>query len=158
MKNVSTLFLRIVIALGGLFVLAFIVLVGSEVIPEFIEQTPSWFFMPVLGALFLSALPFYFVLFQTFKLLHYIDTNQAFSKLSVKALKLIKYAATVMAVLYAVILPLLYVAAQADDAPGLLAFGIVLTGTAIVVATFASVLQLVLQSAIAIKKENDLTV
>lgn len=158
MKNLSTLFLRIVVGLGGLFVFLFMILVGSEVIPELIEVSPPWFYIPVLGALFVSLVPFYYVLWQTFRLLHFIDHNTAFSILAVKALKRIKYAATVMGVLYVAILPLLYLAAQADDAPGLIAIGIVLTGTAVVVATFASVLQLVLQSAIAIKKENDLTV
>ena len=34
-----------------------------------------------------SAIPFYFALYQAFKLLRYIDKNKAFSELSVKALK-----------------------------------------------------------------------
>lgn len=158
MKNLSTLFLRIIISLGGLFILTFIILVMPELNEEFIENAPAWFYVPVIGVIYTSTIPFFYILFQTFNLLKYIDANKAFSVLSVKALKRIKYAAIIMTVLYAVLLPLLYIAAQASDAPGLVAFGIVLTGTATVVATFASVLQLVLQSAIALKKENDLTV
>jgi hypothetical protein len=41
--------------------------------------------------LYAAAIPFYFALYQAFKLLSYIDGNKAFSELSVKALKNIKY-------------------------------------------------------------------
>lgn len=158
MKHVSTTFLRIVIGLGGLFVLLFIILVMPEVTQELIEQAPAWFTIPVLGVFFLSAIPFYFVLYQTLRLLRLIDAEHAFSQRAVTALRLIKFASTGMAVMYAAILPLLYIAAQVTDAPGLVAIGIVLTGAATVVATFAAVLQLVLASAIRLKEENDLTV
>lgn len=158
MKNIPTLVLRIAITLGGLFVLAFIILAMPEFIEELVANTPNWFYLPVLIAAYLAALPFYFVLYQTFKLLRYIDTGKAFSKLAVGALKKIKYAAFVIGGLFTAILPLLYILAEAEDAPGLLAVGIVFAGTAFVVATFAAVIQMVLHSAIEIKKENDLTV
>lgn len=158
MKNIPTLLLRIAISLGGLFVLAFIILVMPEFVEELVANTPNWFYLPVLIAMYLAALPFYFALYQTLRLLHYIDTGKAFSGFAVKALQRIKYAGVAISALYVAILPLLYSAAQEEDAPGILAIGIVLAGTAIVVSIFAVVLQMVLQSAIALKKENDLTV
>jgi hypothetical protein len=158
MKNFSTVFLRIVIALGGLFVLAFIVFVMPELNGELIETTPQWFYLPVIIAFYAATVPFFFVLYQTFKLLSAIDAHKAFSALSVTALKRIKYAAVIMTILFSAILPLLYVMAETQDAPGLLAIGIVLAGASVTVATFASVLQMVLHSAIALKDENDLTV
>jgi hypothetical protein len=48
--------------------------------------------------------------------------------------------------------------AQKDDAPGLFALALVFIGASFSVAVFAAVLQQLLQNAIAIKKENDLTV
>lgn len=41
----------------------------------------------VLIDLYASAIPFYFALYQAFKLLSFIDKNKAFSELSVRALK-----------------------------------------------------------------------
>ena len=56
--------------------------------------------------LYATALPYYFALYQTFKLLNYIDKNNAFSELSVQALKNIKYSALAISVLYVLGMPL----------------------------------------------------
>ena len=42
--------------------------------------------------LYATAIPYYFALYQTFKLLNYIDKNNAFSELSVQALKILSTA------------------------------------------------------------------
>ncbi|MBP1933196.1 5'-3' exonuclease [Ammoniphilus resinae] len=42
----------------------------------------------VLIDMYAAAIPFYFALYQAFRLLNYIDKNQAFLELSVKALKI----------------------------------------------------------------------
>ena len=70
--------------------------------------------------LYATAIPYYFALYQTFKLLNYIDKNNAFSELSVKALKNIKYSALAISVLYVLGMPLFYLVAERDDAPVLL--------------------------------------
>lgn len=146
------------IGAGGLFVLAFFILVTPEVVEDLVTHTPNWFYLPVIIVMYAAALPFYFALYHTFTLLHFIDAGTAFSQHSVKALKNIKYAAIIIGALYGGIVPLLYILAKAADAPGVLAIGLVLSGTAFVVALFAAVLQSVLRSAIAMKKEHDLTV
>ena len=48
--------------------------------------------------------------------------------------------------------------AQWDDAPGLALIDLVIIGASMVIAVFAAVLQRLLQEAIDIKTENDLTV
>ena len=63
-----------------------------------------------------------------------------------------------MSILYAAGMPILFQIADADDAPGLVLMGMVIVCAPIVIAVFAAVLQRLLQSAIAIKSENDLTV
>ena len=108
--------------------------------------------------MYASAIPFYFALYQAFKLLSYIDKNKAFSELSVKALKNIKYCAITISSLYVVVLPLFYLIAEVDDAPGYHIVGLVVTFASMVIAVFAAVLQRLLQEAIDIKSENDLTV
>ena len=112
---------------------------------------------PLLVGMYLAMIPFFIVLYQTLKLLSYIDRNEAFSKLSVKALKTIKYCAITISILYVLELPFLYLLTKADDAPGIL-IGIVVIFASMVVAVFAAVLQRLLQDAINIKAENDLIV
>jgi hypothetical protein len=97
-------------------------------------------------------------LVQAFKLLSYIDKNQAFSELSVKALKNIKICALTVSGLYLVILPFVFLVADLDDAPGLVIIGMVPVFASLVIAVFAAVLQRLLKEAIDIKSENDLTV
>ena len=108
--------------------------------------------------MYASAIPFYFALYQAFKLLSYIDKNKAFSELSVKALKNIKYCAITISILYVVGLPLFYLIAEKDDAPGVIVVGLVIIFASMVIAVFAAVLQRLLQEAIDIKSENDLIV
>ena len=60
--------------------------------------------------------------------------------------------------LYVVILPFVYIVAELDDAPGLIIVGMVPIFASMVIAVFAAVLQRLLQEAIDIKSENDLTV
>ena len=55
-------------------------------------------------------------------------------------------------------MPLIYYAAEVDDAPGLILIGMVIIFASFVVAVFAAVLQKLLKNAIDIKSENDLTV
>ena len=112
----------------------------------------------VLIDLYASAIPFYFALYQAFKLLSYIDKNKAFSELSVKALKKIKYCAITISILYVLGMPLFYLIAEKDDAPGVIVIGLVIIFASMVIAVFAAVLQKLLQEAIDIKSENDLTV
>jgi hypothetical protein len=55
-------------------------------------------------------------------------------------------------------MPFLIGIAQEDDAPGLAALGLVIVFAAFAIALFAAVLQKLLQEAIAIKSENELTI
>jgi hypothetical protein len=55
-------------------------------------------------------------------------------------------------------MPLMIYAAQRDDAPGVVLLGLVFIFATLVVGVFAAVLERLLQNAIDIKSENDLTV
>ena len=56
------------------------------------------------------------------------------------------------------VMPLFYLIAEIDDAPGIILIGMVIIFASMVIAVFAAVLQRLLQEAIDIKSENDLTV
>lgn len=126
---------------------------GSE---EFPAASRSIFLIMI--GLYATAVPFFIALWQTLKLLSYTDQNKAFSNLSVKALRNIKYCAIIITILYIGGVPLLIPIAEADDAPGLVLMGMVVACAPIVIAVFATVLQRLLQNAIDIKSENELTV
>lgn len=153
MKLSSTTFLRVVIYLISFGVLALCAALLAEGFPNDGKGFAWYFVVP-----FVTVAPFLVALWQTLRLLKYIDSGTAFSERSVKALKLIKYSALSISGLYALILPVMYQAAQAEDAPGVMLIGLVLTFAPLAIAIFAAVLQKVLRSAIDIKSENDLTV
>ncbi|MGG6310548.1 DUF2975 domain-containing protein [Paenibacillus macerans] len=154
----STLFLRGVVFLMGIAVLALCLFGAPEIAKELFEYYPPLVYLPILIGIYGSAIPFFFALYQTLKLLSYIDKNIAFSEASVKALKNIKNCAIAISILYAAILPILFIIAEKDDAPGLAALGLVIVCASLVIAVFAAVLQKLLRNAIDIKSENDLTI
>jgi hypothetical protein len=158
MKIGSTLFLRMAVFLIGTPVLA-LGIFGLTWLPKN-PANPDYahILYPIVIGMYVSAIPFYGALVQAFKLLSYIDKNQAFSELSVKALKNIKICAITISVLYVILLPFVFLVAELDDAPGLVIIGMVPVFASMVIAVFAAVLQRLLKEAIDIKSENDLTV
>ncbi|PWW32484.1 hypothetical protein DFO73_101749 [Cytobacillus oceanisediminis] len=160
MKKVTTLFLKIAVILLGVPILALCIFLVPELGNIAAKLLPEFPYIKYLVSIvfYASAIPFYFALYQAFKLLRYIDKNKAFSELSVKALKKIKYCAITISSLHVLVLPLFYLFAEIDDAPGVIFVGLVVPFASMVIAVFAAVLQKLLQEAIDIKSENDLTV
>ena len=154
MRQSSTVFLRLVVSVFALAILGLCVF-G---LPAAIRSEKTGMYRPILLGMYIPALPFFYGIYQTFKLLNYIDKNKAFSQRSVEALRAIKYCGSIISGLYALALPYIYIVAEKDDAPGVIVIGLVLAGAPLVIAVFAAVLQKLLQNAIDIKKENDLTV
>lgn len=158
MKLGTTLFLKMAVILIALPILALCIyglpwLANNPVNPAYANAL-----YPIIAGLYLSVIPFGFALYQAFQLLCYIDKNKAFSQISVKALKNIKYCAIAISSLYVIMMPFVYIVAEKDDAPGLIIFGMVPVFASMVIAVFAAVLQKLLKEAIDIKSENDLTV
>jgi hypothetical protein len=160
MKKGSTLFLRAVVIVMGLVVLALCVFALPSIYKGGSEEFPaaSRALLAIIVILYASVIPYFIALWQTMKLLGYIDRNIAFSDLSVRALGNIKRCGIAIAVLFMINVPLLLPIAEADDAPGLVLFGFALVCAPIVIAVFAAVLQRLLKSAIEMKSENELTV
>ena len=156
----ETLFLKIAVILIGIPVLALCIFLVPSIANWVAEEIPEFPYLhyPVLIGVYAAAISFFFALYQALKLLSYIDKNKAFSELSVKALKNIKYCAITISILYAGLIPLLIPIADADDAPGAVGFPIIIIFASSVIAVFAAVLQKLLKQAIDIKSENDLTV
>jgi len=156
----ETIFLKFAVVLMGLPILALCIFVLPEIARFFAELNPTLDFLqyPFLIGLYITAIVFFAALYQTLKLLSYIDKNEAFSEVSVSALKNIKYCAITIGSFYVVFMPLIYLMAEVDDAPGMILIGMVIIFGCMVIAVFAAVLQKLLKNAIDIKSENDLTV
>jgi hypothetical protein len=154
MKIGSTFFLRGVILLLGIAVLALCIFI----LPLAIGSEKAGYYRPLLLGMYIAAIPFFIALYQALMLLKYIDKNKAFSILSIRALANIKYCAIVISALYGAGMPYIFYVADKDDAPGAIALGFVIIFASVVIAVFAAVLQKLVQNAIDIKSENDLTV
>lgn len=156
----STYVLRAAVLAVGLAVLALCIFALPATWRAVPAEYPNhtYVFYGIIIAMYAAAVPFFAALFQTMKILSFIDRGKAFSELSVKALKVIKYCGIVISIAYAASLPFFYMWANNDDAPGLLVIAMVLTCAPLAVSVFAAVLQRLLREAIAIKSEHDLTV
>ncbi|MGM0852805.1 MAG: DUF2975 domain-containing protein [Bacillota bacterium] len=156
----ETLFLKIAVFLIGTPVLALCVF-GLPWLAKDAAKSGSeleYLLYGILIVMYVSAIPFFVALYQAIRLLSYIDKNNAFSELSVKALKNIKYCATTITVLYVAGMPLFFLMGEIDDAPGVVVIGMMFIFAPLVIAVFAAVLQKLLKNAIDIKSENELTV
>lgn len=160
MNRGSTNFLRVVVFLIGIvvlllciFALPWIAKQASEV-----DSVISSYLYPMFIGMYVAAIPFFIALYQALRLLSLIDRDHAFSEYSVRALKNIKFCAVTISIVYMVIMPFFYLIGEIDDAPGVIVIGLVIIFASMVIAVFAGVLQKLLNSAIDIKSENDLTV
>lgn len=160
MKRGTTIFLRIAVYIIGLPILGICIFWLPWLGNRLAEIKPDFAYLeyPFLIGLYATALAYFIALYQTLELLVYIDQNIAFSDLSVEALKKIKFCAFAISLLYAAGFPFLIGIAKENNAPELAALGLVIAFTAFTIALFAAVLQKLLQEAIAIKSENELTI
>ncbi|MEF2245722.1 DUF2975 domain-containing protein [Paenibacillus sp. IITD108] len=160
MERGTTLFLKTAVILIGIPVLALCIFLVPEIANYTAVLYPDHAYLKYLVFIvfYAAAIPFYFALYQAFKLLGYIDKNKAFSDLSVQVLKKIKYCAFLISSLFVLGLPIFYLIAEKDDAPGIIIIGMVLIFASMVIAFFAAVLQKLLKEAIDMKSENDLTI
>ncbi|MFP7492206.1 DUF2975 domain-containing protein [Terribacillus saccharophilus] len=156
----ETLFLKFAVFFMALPMVALCIFVIPAISFGSADYYPEAEFLKyfVLVALYLSALAFFAALYHSFRLLGYIDKNIAFSDLSVQALKRIKQCGILISIIYVLLMPMIYLVAERDDAPGLILVGAAIIFGALVITFFAAVLQKLLQNAIDIKSENDLTV
>jgi hypothetical protein len=154
MKQGSTLLLKGVIVVIGLAVLA-VYIFG---LPRVIGTVNMGGYDPILMGMYIPGVPFFIALYQGIKLLNNIDESKAFSESSVQALKNIKYCGILISAWYVAGLPYIFIVADKDDAPGVVAIALIIIFVSAVVAIFAALLQKLFQNAVDIKSENDLTV
>lgn len=156
----ETLFLKVVIIALALAVLTGCIFAVPGLIQAGNDFNSHYRYVFYGGAVGVTstAILFWIIIWQAFKILILIDHDNAFSQTTIKILRLIKWLAVAMGVVYALELPSLYVLADHMDAPGVLMIGIILTGASIVISVFAALLEKLLANAVNYKSENDLTI
>lgn len=152
MKHGSTLFLKIAVFIIGVPVLALCIfwLPGIAARDAAAHPETAYLQYPFLIGAYITVTPFFVVLYQALKLLSYIDRNKAFSELSVRALKYIKYCAITISALIVVgiMSGVILFAGKGEDITGFISLGLMLTFASMVIAVFAAVLQRLLKDAI----------
>ncbi|NMD68653.1 DUF2975 domain-containing protein [Bacillus sp. DNRA2] len=162
MKQGSTLFLKTVIYIIGIAVLALCIFGLPELAAKDAAAHPETAYLqyPFLIGAYILVTPFFVALYQALKLLSYIGQNKAFTELSVKALIYIKRCAiTISTIIIAGLITVIVLfGGKGEDITGLISLGLILTFASMVITVFAAVLQKLFQEAIEMKSENDLIV
>jgi hypothetical protein len=157
MKKSSTIFLQAVIVLIGIGALAFILwephVEGANAHATLFQMYfNSFVIYAVIGST-----PFFAALYHAFKVLGYVRQNKAFSQATVNSLRLIKYCALALVGFVAVSV-IFMIGGDREDRPAGLFMRILVTFPSIIVATVAAISERILQNAVDLKSENDLTV
>jgi hypothetical protein len=158
MKQGSVIFLQVVIILIGIGALALMLWFPHiEGRNANADLAAIYLHDPFLAYVYIASIAFFVALYQAFMLLRYIGQNKVFSQSAVNTLRAIKYCAMVIVGLIWVGV-LLIMLGDSDDRPPVVAMGVLTSFVSIVIATAAAVFERLLQNAVDIKSENDLTV
>jgi len=158
MKRSSTIFLQVVIVLIGMGALA-LLLWEPHIEGRNAHATLSqiYFHDPFLAYAYTASIAFFAALYQAFKVLGYVRQNKVFSPEAVRALRTIKLCA--LAIIGFVVGAEIFIRLQpSDDRAGGTFIGVVFIFGSVVIATAAAMFERILQNAVDIKSENDLTV
>lgn len=161
MNRSSILFLQMVIVLFGVAVLAFLLWEPQvEGVNKNRTNFEIYFQDPLLAIVYVGSIPFFVALYQAIRALGYVSRDQVFSQEVVKALRIIRYCA--LAIIGFVVLAELFIVLSGnldDENPGVPIFlGLLVSIPSLVVATVAAMFERILQNAVQLKSENDLTV
>jgi cytochrome bd-type quinol oxidase subunit 2 len=158
MKRGSTIFLQVIIVLIGVGALTLLLwephLEGRNAHATLFQ---IYFNDPFLAYAYIGSISFFVALYQAFKVLGYVGQNKVFSQEAVKALRTIKYCAIAI-IGFVAVGEIFILSSKSDDRAGGVFMGILITFGSVVIATAAAMFARILQSAVDIKSENDLTV
>jgi hypothetical protein len=160
MRRSSTIFLQVVIVALGIGSLA-LFLWEPHVEGRNAHATlfQIYFEDPFLAYAYTASIAFFVALYQAFRVLGYIGQNKTFSQTTVKALRTIKYCAmSLVGFILGAEAYLFMVVRGKDDIAGGVAMGLLMMFVTAVAGTAAAVFERLLQNAVDLKSENDLTV
>lgn len=159
MKRASTLFLQALLVLIGIGAMVFLLwephVEGRNAHATLYE---IYFKDPFLAYAYTASIAFFVGLYHAFKVLGYVRQNRTFSPETVKAMRTVKYCALAIIGFVAGGVLFILMFGDKEDRPQGIVMSFVITFASIVTATAAAVFERILQNAVDIKSENDLTV
>ena len=159
MKRGSTIFLQIVIVALGIGALALLLWEPQvEGVNAHATLVEIYFKDPFIALVYIGSIPFFVALYQAIKVLGYVGQDKIFSQPAVNALRTIKYCAIAIIGFVAVEEIFIMLNHGSDDPGGGVFMGVLITFGSIVIATAAAMFERILQKAVDIKSENELTV
>ena len=144
----STIFLKLTIGL---------ITIGSLIALIWFPQTEgratnldliSIYKDPLIIYVYISSIPFYIALFQTFKLLSYIQQNKFFSSIAIRTLRNIKYSALTIIIFLIGAIFFIRFFTHGDDPAGPIMLGLISIFISLVVISITTIFQNLLQNAI----------
>ena len=156
----ETMILKIAVIMLGIPVAALSVLLLPWIARDAAQSSirMAYVIYGILILMYISVVPFFAALYQGFRLLGYIDSNKAFSELSLKSIQKIRSCAAAISIIYLFAMPLFYIVAEIDDAPGVILVGMIFVFAPLTVTVFAAILKKLLKNAIDVKNDNELTI
>ena len=158
MKRGSIFFLKVVI-----FLIAIVALVLLVWLPQIEGRAANLDLIriyadPLIIYTYIASITFFVGLYQAIKLLNLIEANKVFSQGAVDTLKNMKIASLIL--IGFIVIGVFYIrfSGQDEDSAGPTALGIIVSFAIAVIVTATAVFQKVLQNAVDLKSENDLTV
>jgi hypothetical protein len=157
-KRGSTTFLKVIIFLFGIALLAVCIFLLPEAARrDAIERPGDYSLYPLLICAYGLSITFSVGLYQVFKLLTYIEQNNAFSESSLQSLKVLKKCAFVVILFILLAIVYLRVRSQftSDDAAGPISIGLMGVFATSIIAAIVDALQKPLKNIPDIKSKNE---
>lgn len=160
LRRTSTTFLQGVLVLFGVGVAAFLLcephFEGRNAHATFFEV---YFKDPFLAYAYTASVPFFLALYHGFQVLGIAGRDEMVSPSAVHSLRIIRRCAlAVIGFVVGGVVFLVVNSGDSDDGPPAVVMGAAVTFASIVVAAFVTTLERILQQALDLKAENDLTV
>ena len=158
MKRNAAIFLQIVIVLVGIGAIAFLLwephIEGRNAHATLFE---IYFKDPFLAYAYIASIPFFVAVYQALTVLGYVRHNTIFTQAAVKALRTIRYCGIAI-IGFVAVGEIFIMLGDSDDRSGGVFMGILITFGSIVIATAAAIIEKkILQGAVDLQSENDLT-
>ena len=157
-KQGSTTFLKVIIFLIGIAMLALCIFWLPEIVIKDAKVHPdtAYFLIPFLVCAYGFCITFFVVLYQAFKLLTYIERNNAISELSLKSLKVIKKCT--FAVIFFIVLGIVSLKVLSkvtgDDPAGPISLSLMGILATSIIAAIVEALQKPLKNVLELKSKN----
>lgn len=159
MKKSLVVFLQVVVVLIGIGALALLLwepqIEGRNAHATFFQ---AYLHDPFLAFVYVGSIAFFVALYQAFKVLGHVKQNHTFSGPTVRALRTIKYSAMTLIAFVAGAVIFIFVFGDKDERPAGFVMPFIVAFASVVVASAAAISERILQNAVDLKSENDLTV